>query len=320
VHTVFVTGADGFAGGHVLKRLTQAGYDTVAGVRNRARKLAYERNSQKALVCDVTDAIGVARVVASVRPDAVLHLAGPSSPAAAAADPLLAYQSIVTAWANVLDAVRRTVPRAKVVLASACDVYGAAGDDDRPLPESTPVQPISTFGSLKRTAETIAHTFYRDYHLNVTIARPFHYTGPGQPENLFIGSVARAVIAATGTTGPAVLEVADLRCRRDILHVADVATAYTRLIEDGRPDEIYNICSGNSLEINELVAAIAAEAGVHLQLSERPTPPEDNPVRALRGSNQKLRDELHWQPTNSVEDAVKDLVASYRPQAATVAH
>ena len=177
MQTVFVTGAEGFAGSHVFELLRRSGYDAVAGVRNRARKLAYERQGCKALVCDVSDAINVARVVASVRPDAVVHLAGLAHPADAAADPLLGYQSIVTAWANILDAVRRTVPRAHVVLASACDVYGDAGRDGQPLSETTSAKPISTFGSLKRTAESIAHTFFRDYHLNITIARPFHYTG-----------------------------------------------------------------------------------------------------------------------------------------------
>ena len=317
VHTVLVTGAEGFAGGHLIQHLRGTGYEVVAGVRNRARKLALERQSQKAIVCDITDAINVARVIASVRPDAVVHLAGIAHPDAAGTDPLLAYQSIVTSWANLLDAVRRTVPRAKVVLASACDVYGPAGADGRPLREDTSPQPVSTFGSLKRLAESIAHTFFRDYHLNVTIARPFNYVGPGQSERSYFAAVARKLV--DWGPGDGELRLPCLSCRRDLLHVDDVATAYERLVQDGRPNEIYNISSGQALTCAELVSAMAAEFGLQVPLTESPAvglPPQ---LAALCGDNTKLREELHWSPTRSAQDGLRDLVASYRTAAAAVA-
>ena len=188
--TVFVSGAEGFAGSHLIQYLRQRGYDVVCGVRNRSRKLTLERNAFKALVCDVGDAINVARTIASVKPDCVVHLAGTSRAGDAAEEPLTAYQSIVTAWANVLDAVRRTVPRARVLLASAADVYGNAGGGGQALTESTATQPVSTFGALKAAAETIATTFFNSYHLNTTIVRPFPYIGGNQPESFFFGSVA----------------------------------------------------------------------------------------------------------------------------------
>jgi len=175
VNTIFVTGAEGFLGTHLSRHLRERGYEVVAGVRNRARKLAYERHFGKALVCDVSDAINVARVIAGVRPDGIVHLAGTSHAHEASAEPLTAYQSIVTAWANVLDGVRRARLRTRVVMASTCEVYGNAGGDGHALHEDTPLEPLSTFASLKVAAESIAHTFYRDYHLDVTIARPFHY-------------------------------------------------------------------------------------------------------------------------------------------------
>jgi GDP-4-dehydro-6-deoxy-D-mannose reductase len=281
VQTVFVTGAEGFAGSHVFEHLRHSGYQAVAGVRNRARKLAYERQDCKALVCDVSDAINVARAIASVRPDAVIHLAGLAHPLDAATDPLLGYQSIVTAWANILDAVRRTVPRARVVLASACDVYGDASHDGHPLTEATPAKPISTFGSLKRTAESIAHTFFRDYHLNITIARPFHYTGAHQSERFFLGSIARRLADRAPSGNGSEFRAFDLSCRRDILHVQDVATAYQRLLEDGRPNETYNICSGQALTCREIISALAAEFGLQIELAEEPVADNDGHIHEI---------------------------------------
>lgn len=318
MHTVFITGAEGFAGTYVLDHLNRTGYGVVAGVRNRARKLAYERKDYKALVCDVADAINVGRAIACVRPDAVIHLAGLAHPEEAASDPLLAYQSIVTAWANVLDAVRRTVPRARVVMASACDVYGNAGQDGQALSEAIAVQPASTFGSLKRTAETIAHTFYRDYHLNVTIARPFHYLGAGQPERFFFAAVARRMAEWSPSAGRLCLNLPNLACRRDMLHVRDVATAYRRLLEDARPNETYNVCSGQDVTCREVTELIAAELGVEVELAEDSAADRADRVPVLRGDNSKLRSELHWEPAHSVRDAVRELVQSCRAATAAV--
>ena len=316
MQTIFVTGAEGFAGSLLTRQLQQRGYAVVAAVRNRARKLAYERQHGKALVCDITDAINVARAVASAQPDAVVHLAGESHPWAATEQPLGAYQSIVTAWANVLDAVRRSCPRARVLLISACDVYGDAGRDGRPLSEETPPHPVNTFGSLKLAAESIAHTYFERYHLNLTIARPFHYTGPGQPESLFFGAAAKQIAEWNPNTDGEELSLPDLSCQRDLLHVHDVVQAYERLLHDGKPNEIYNVCSGEALSCREIVETMARAARVPIRFVEQPATGDSEPIQALCGDNTKLRTQLGWQPTHTLSGAIQDLMGSYQPQAA----
>ncbi len=317
MQTVLITGAEGFVGSHLLPHLRQKGYEVVAGVRNRARKLIHERQGIHALVCDVTDAINVARVVASVRPDGLVHLAGMARPADAADDPLLAYQSIVTAWANVLDAVRRTVPRARVLLVSAADVYGPAGEE--PVRETTPPRPTTMFGSLKQAAEAIAATFYRDYHLNLTVARPFAYTGAGQPAGFYFGAVARQLAEGEPNGGTPELWLPDLDGGRDVLHVQDVVTAYQRLLEDGRPNETYNVCSGQAVACRELVMSMAAGCGRSVELRELPAQTTKVRSAGLVGDNTKLREELGWTPERTAAQAVRELMAGMRVRAESTA-
>lgn len=318
MQTVFVTGGEGFTGSRMMAYLAGKGYDVVAGVRNRARKLAYERCGTKAMVCEMADAINVARVIASVRPDVVVHLAGTTDAGAAAEEPLTAYQCIVTAWANLLDAVRRTVPRAKVVLASACDVYGNAGSDGEPLSETSQCQPISTFGSLKLTAEEIAHTFHRDYHLDITIARPFHYTGAGQSDNYFFGAVARILAEWDYSTHGSELRLPDLDCRRDLLHVDDVVLAYECLISGGRPNEVYNICGGQVSTCRGIVESMLAEFDLKVELTDYVTVDDDIQVPVLLGDNRKISEDLNWAPSASATAAIHDLVAGYQTAPAGV--
>jgi GDP-4-dehydro-6-deoxy-D-mannose reductase len=313
VQTIFVTGAEGFAGNLLTQQLRQSGYHVWAGVRNRARKLAYERQQGQAIVCDVSDAINLARAIASAKPDAIVHLAGFSHPHAATEMPLDAYQSIVTAWANVLDAVRRITPRARVLLVSACDVYGKAGGDGSALREDTPPQPVSTFGKLKLTAESIAHTFYERYHLNLTIARTFHYTGAGQPEAFFFGSIAQRLASWDPAVQGDELALPDLQCRRDLLHVRDVISAYERLLQDGKPNETYNVCSGEARTCGEIVQVMAQTLRAPVRITEQPADDaNDEQVPVYLGDNAKLRTELGWNPTQTLEGALQELIRSYQ--------
>ena len=311
MQTIFVTGADGYAGSLLTQQLRQHGYSVVAGVRNRARKLTYERKQGKALVCDVGDAINVARAIASIKPDGIIHLAGCSHPAFAADQPLEAYQSIVTGWANMLDAARRFIPRARILLISACDVYGQADSGGQPLREDTPPEPVSTFGSLKMTAEWIAHTFFERYHLNLTIARPFHYTGPGQPDNFFYGAVARRLAQWDANSDGQELALPDLSCRRDLLHIQDVIDAYERLLQDGKPNEVYNVCSGQARTCQEIVELMAQAARLPIRIADKSMSEDDEVVvENYCGDNSKLRNELNWQPTHTIDGALQELIRS----------
>lgn len=312
--TLFVTGAEGFTGRHLVEYLRRRGYDVIGGVRNRARKLAYERQYGKALVCDVSDAINVARAVASVKPDGVIHLASTTSTQNANAEPLIAYQSIVTGWANILDAVRRTVPRARVLLASACEVYGHVEGDQRPVTEDTPLNPVNTFGSLKANAESIARTFFLNYQTHVTIVRPFHYIGGGQSDSFFFGAVAGQLAQWDAGAQDHELRLPDLDSRRDLLHVSDVVEAYAYLLEEGRPNEVYNIASGRTWTVREIVEMIARAAGRNVTLSNLPGENDEGQVSWYCGGNGKITSEFGWQPRHTIEQAVAELTESYLPQ------
>lgn len=308
---ILVTGAEGFTGAHLVRKLKTSGFQVVAGVWNRARKLAYEKNSTKALVCDVTDAISVARVVASVKPDAVIHLAGPSQSAAANDEPLLAYQSIVSGWANVLDAVRRGVPRARCLMVSASDVYGSNLANGSAVSESTNPEPDTTFGSMKWAAEQIAATFHRDYHLDVMIARPFQFVGSGQPDDSFW---RQACAACIGGSNASEMECAwpSASDKFDVMSVSDVVAAYQCILENGKPNETYNVCSGSMTSFGDVWSNWAAASGGSTVAPQSSN--SDQPACSgvnLCGSNSKLT-ALGWKASSSLDEAWESLAAEVK--------
>ncbi|MCG3126366.1 MAG: GDP-6-deoxy-D-mannose reductase [Phycisphaerae bacterium] len=308
MQTVLVTGAEGFTGSHLIEALRQRGYDVVAGVRNRGRKLALERRSIKAVVCDVSDAINVARAVASVKPQIIVHLAGSSRPYTAMNEPMEAYQSIVTGWASVLDAARRVVPRARLLLASAADVYGRSGAGGTPLKETAAIEPVTTFGALKAAAESIATTFFRNYHLDVMIVRPFLSAGAGQPEHFFFGSAAQRIAQWDASRDGNELKLPDLSCVRDVLPVSEVVEAYVKLIESGKPNVAYNVCSGRGRSCRELIEGMIRGSGKSITLTELPSSDHEQQLTHLVGDNGLIAADVGWKPSRSLDDTLSDMV------------
>lgn len=304
--TIFVTGAGGFAGSRSVEHLRTHGYDVVAGVRNRARKLAYERQGIRSLVCDVADPINVARAIASVRPDGVIHLAGPSAPADAIREPIEAFQGIAASWVYVLDAVRRASPRARILLVSGSQPHrgdNAGGNPGAP-------RPTSLFSGFKAVAESLAREFNAAYQLDLSIARPYWYTGPNQSGAAYFPAALRRIMeAAAGGQGQ--VELAELDSCRDLMHVDDLVAAYERILVDGKPGAAYDVCTGRATSTRELLEWVISGAGLGVQLVEaKSAAATEGPAGA--GDPVRLRDELHWQAPRTGHDALADLWASLK--------
>ena len=107
--------------------------------------------------------------------------------------------------------------------------------------------------------------------LEVIRARPFNHTGPGQRPDFVVPALARQV-AAAAAAGRGVLETGNLDVRRDITDVRDVVRAYRALLELGTPGEVYNVCRGEAVSIEEVARRLVALAGVDLQDRRRPGP------------------------------------------------
>lgn len=301
--TVFITGADGFIGQNLIPILKSKAYDVVGGVRNRARKLAFEKQFGKAIVCEVGDAINVARAVASARPDCVIHLASPTSQESTD-DPLSAFQSSVAACANLLDAVRRTAPRAKVLLCSSWEAYGTGNPG--PLSESSAAQPSSILGALCLSAETMARTFFETYHLNVTLARLFPALGGGISTESYFGTLCQSLISWDAGRSGGSFNLPAGPSKLDLLHVLDLSDGLIRLMEDGKPNETYNVCSGQSQSTRDIASRIAKACGKQPTISDSSSSAPAWPV----GDNSRLS-KLGWQASRSIDNAVADLVLSY---------
>lgn len=313
---VLVFGVTGFAGRYLARELVGSGHE-VWGAARRPGKEAGSRHpvpldGLRLLRCDVGDADEVRDVLAAAQPDAVVLLAGMSSPPEANRMPQEAYRVHVAGAVNVLATVA-SAPRARrVLLVTSSEVYGTTGRDASPLGEEAALQPTSIYAATKAAADVTAGAFAVAHGCDVVCVRPFNHTGPGQRADFACPDFASQVAdIALGRRQP-VIEVGNLDVRRDFSDVRDIVRGYVAALLRGRRGETYNLCSGRSRSIREILTALCEIAGVEPEV--RPVAARQRPaeVPAYWGSARKAELELGWRPEIPWRKTLEDLLAFSR--------
>jgi GDP-4-dehydro-6-deoxy-D-mannose reductase len=296
---VLVTGATGFVGGHLLDALRVAGNEPIA--------FGGPNDAPPAVALDILDVDAVRRSVEEAAPQAIVHLAGQAFVPQSVADPLGTLAINATGTANILEAARAV--RARVLVVSSAEVYGIQLPERMPLDEAALVRPANAYGASKLAAETYALAWQRSYGVDALVARPFNHIGPGQDVRFVVASFARQ-LADIAAGGPPIMYVGNLEAQRDFLDVRDVAAAYVRLIANGRAGEVYNICSGRTVAIREVLRQLITIARVPVEIRDDPDRMRSSDLPILSGNASKLRTETGWEPRISLATSLRDIYAA----------
>ncbi|MFO0687379.1 MAG: GDP-mannose 4,6-dehydratase [Myxococcota bacterium] len=289
---VLVTGASGFVGRRLLPALVAAGFEP-EGVDREV---------------DVCDAAALERVVASLRPDAVVHLAALSSVADSFRDPAACYRVNFLGTRALLGAVARRAPRARVLLVGSADAYAPTSPRSAPLTEATPLRPRSPYARTKAAAELLGR-LAAGRGLDVVCVRAFNHTGPGQSDQFVVSSFARQVAAIASGRAEPTLRVGNLDSVRDFLHVDDVVDAYRRLLDPAVPADVYNVAGSVAVPIREILASLIRIAAVAPQVEVDPA--RHRPTDWLVGDATRLRRATGWQPRIDLETLLREVYADW---------
>lgn len=250
---VLVTGASGFVGGSLVRRLAARGI-AVTGVSRRSG------GALPVACCSTTYGEDeVAALVDELTPTTIIHAAGSASVAASIDDPAQDFASQVLLFQRLLEGVRRSRHRPRVVFLSSAAVYG--NPERLPVAEGAPPRPISPYGYHKLLAELLAREYAESLGVPTLVVRLFSLFGAAQRRlllwELFEQLRDRAEVVVDGTGEEA----------RDYLHVDDLADALVRLLPKVDATTLtINVASGSSITVRELVTRMAA-----LMQTQKPT-------------------------------------------------
>ena len=298
---VMVTGAQGFAGRHLVEELRHNGHvplpvDLPGAAGTPVPGL---------LSGDIMDAAGFRKLVAEHQPDACIHLGGLSFVPLSWAQPADYFLVNGLGVLNVLEALRHEAPQARAVVVTSAEVYGRFASTFV-VHEDSPLAPTNPYAIAKVAADQFALLYARQYQLPYLVARPQNHIGPGQSTNFVTASFADQLARiALGRAEP-VIRVGNLDAERDFTDVRDVVCAYRLLVERGRPGSAYNIAATQPVRIRVVLDLLCRIAGVQPRIeveSTRVRPVDHPPVL----SNEKIRVELGWQPRFSLEQSLRDI-------------
>ena len=183
---------------------------------------------------------------------------------------------------------------------------GRAGSSGAPLPEHTPVAPLSPYGVSKAAAGLLAQQAFLAHQFATIHVRPFNHTGPGQPANFLAPALARRIIEAE-RGGVDHIAVGNLDPVRELLDVRDVVRAYRLLAELGEPGDVYNIARGHGFRVREIAETLLSFAATQIRLEVDPALVRPVDVPALVGDAAKLVAATQWSPQHDLAATLRSV-------------
>ena len=299
--TLWITGAAGWSGGHLIRMF--------AGRPDRPRLVGLDTAAEPAGLdafgrIDLCEPDEVAGLCARELPTWVIHLAAATPPAPQER----MWQVNVGGTLGLLLGLARGGARSVRVVSvgSAGEYEPSAGEI---LTESHPCGGSTPYGRSKFAQTLTALEAGRTLGIPVVVARAFNLIGPGMPETLVAGALCAQF--ARARDGEEIL-VGNTKSARDFIDIRDAVAAYWALARQGRPGEVYNVCTGTATTVEQLLELFRQAAGVRVSWRTDPARLRAVDVAVSCGSPARIRAATGWQAGIDPAATVRDMVVAVR--------
>ncbi|MEB7598155.1 NAD-dependent epimerase [Raoultella terrigena] len=325
-----VTGAAGFIGFHVSKRLLQDGHQVV-GIDNINDyydvSLKYARLSQLECVdfnfhkIELSDRESIALIFADEKFDRVIHLAAQAGVRYSLENPHAYADSNLIGYLNILEGCRHNKVE-HLLYASSSSVYGL----NRKMPFSTDDSvdhPVSLYAATKKANELMAHTYSHLYGIPTTGLRFFTVYGPWGRPDMALFKFTKAMLEGKS------IDVYNYgKMKRDFTYIDDIVEAIVRIqdvipqanaewtVENGSPADssapyrVYNIGNSSPVELMDYITALEEALGMEAEKNMMPIQPGD--VLNTSAETKALYETIDFKPETRVKKGVKDFVEWFK--------
>lgn len=275
---VIIFGAAGFLGSWLLRHLINRYGDGVFGFDLPGRKICGGGGE-----IDILDGQALESLVNRYRPRAVINCTG----LLASRDPLQLFKINALGSLNIINAIEKVLGcKCRVLLIGSAAEYGIVSENDLPIAEEYPLNPVSYYG-VSKAAQTFFARAAASRGLDTVTARIFNLIGPGLSQCLSLSNFARQM-ASIERGNNTIIETGYLGSRRDYIDIIQAVRALEVLLENGLPGEEYNICSGFSWPMKELLNILADMIPERIDIVEKIKVPVALDAPDIVGSMKKL--------------------------------
>jgi len=310
---VFITGASGFVGRHLIHALRAEGktkYDIYGTCFPEKPSL----NEKNLFHLNIKSSKNLSKLISDIKPDWVFHLAAASSVRRSWEKRRETLETNIIGTFNILESLRMFSPKSKMLFVSSSEVYDFNQGDKQKVTEKSPLKISNPYAYSKVAGEKLCEFYAEVEKLDVIIARPFPHTGPGQTEDFVCSDWAKQIAEIESGKKQAIIQVGNLDVISDYCDVRDVVKAYILLLKKGRREEIYNICSGKAISLKKILKTLIEESAiknnVKIEIDQTKLRKVNTQIRW--GSNNKIKKEIGWRPDIPLDQSLYDLLEYWR--------
>lgn len=299
--SVLITGARGFLGRHIAARYKKLGY-IVAGVGHDSSQFEGESSLDRWVESDIT-LESLRRIKQTF--DIIIHCAGSGSVGFSMEDPHEDFQRNVPSTSAVLEYIRQSKQRPRLLFISSAAVYDAK--NSRRITEADDLQPVSFYGLHKKMSEELCHFYSRWHGMPITIIRFFSLYGPGLTKQLLWDACKKLSEDTKDVSFRGTGEE-----KRDWLYVDDAIRLIVNLSErpGGTGVETYNGASGQSHTVREMVTRVADELGIRKRIVFNSGKSPGYPAAYLADVTMALQ--TGWKPLVPLNEGIQKYVQWFK--------
>ncbi len=312
---LLITGITGFVGSHMAEFALAQGAEVFGSSRWRSKteNIEHLRSKITLIECELRDPSSVRALLEAANPTHVIHLAAQSFVGASWQTPAETLTTNIISQVNLFEGLRGLKMSPRFLVVGSSEEYGLVGEDELPIRETNPLRPLSPYAVSKAGQDLMGYQYFKSYGLPIVRSRAFNHEGPRRGEVFVTSNFAKQVAEIEAGLRDPVIYVGDLRPRRDYSDVRDVVRGYWILLERGEAGEVYNLCSGRSWAIRQVLDFLLEQSRVKgIAVQTDPTRLRPSDVMVLEGDPSKIEKATGWKVEIPFERTLKDLLAYWR--------
>ena len=271
---VLITGSEGFVGKNLIRYLKD--YSYVLKTNDQANDLKLSESWKQFEKCDC-----------------LIHLAGKSFVPKSWEEPGKFIENNILLITNALEYCR--INKTKLIFLSSY-LYGNC--KSLPIKEDSPIEANNPYALTKLLSEKLCHFYKENFQLNHLILRVFNLYGPGQPNNFLLSKIINQ------TKYEKFIQLESLKPKRDYVFIDDLCSAIVKSINYEGHENIFNIGSGKSYSVKEVIDIVQSIYGTSLDVLEKKISRKNEIFNTLADIN-LAKKELGWAPIYSIKEGLK---------------
>lgn len=313
---VLITGITGFTGSHLAEYILANHPGTrVSGLvrwRSNMDNIIHIQGKIELHEADLKDIVSLKKALAEIKPERIFHLAAQSYVPASWKLPVETFAINAIGQINLFEALLSLKLNPKIQVAGSSEEYGQVYPEEIPMKETNPLRPLSPYAVSKVAQDLLAYQYFKSYGLRTVRTRGFNHTGPRRGDVFVTSNFAKQIVEIEKGKKEPVIHVGNLEAKRDFTDVRDIVRAYWLAAEKGEEGEVYNIGSGKSLAMKEMLDMLLSlsKAKVKVQVDPERLRPSDVPI--LLSDCSKFKSLTGWRPQIPLEQTFKDLLNYWR--------